>query len=48
MSFPPGLPPIFEHTPVVLASSELVAEFPPNTFLESWHGRFTTGIVIDY
>lgn len=35
MSFPPGLPPIFEHTPVVLAPSQLIAEFPPNTFLES-------------
>jgi hypothetical protein len=30
-----GLPAIFAETPVVLASARLIAEFPPNTFLES-------------
>lgn len=35
MSSPTGLPPIFEHTPVELAPAEVIAEFPPNTFLES-------------
>jgi hypothetical protein len=35
MSTTPGLPPIFAETPVVLAPSQPIAEFPPNTFLES-------------
>lgn len=30
-----GLPPIFAETPVDLVPSQTIAEFPPNTFLES-------------
>lgn len=35
MSVPAGLPPIFAETPVALAPSRQIAEFPVNTFLES-------------
>lgn len=35
MPSPPGLPPIFEHAPVDRVSSQIIAEFPANTFLES-------------
>jgi hypothetical protein len=35
MPTPAGLPPIFEHTPVEWVPSQIIAEFPPNTFLES-------------
>ncbi|OLP17943.1 gluconolactonase [Leptolyngbya sp. 'hensonii'] len=35
MSTPTGLPPIFETTPIELAPSQIIAEFPVNTFLES-------------
>jgi hypothetical protein len=35
MPTPAGLPPIFAEVPVAIAPSHPIAEFPPNTFLES-------------
>jgi hypothetical protein len=35
MSTPIGLPPIYENTPIELVPSQLIAEFPAHTFLES-------------